>query len=446
MREALPRACAGKALGGLHSREAAPGSRQATAVWATCAGVDLGAEQCCHDFTVRFCDSFNGGADYLRGAFVGAGVHQAFCFNFEGFCGGEFLAENGLHQGGLPDISAVLLDDDSLEGFYGGRAHEQGMLDGYGALVSFGGKILEEIGLFLGGFPDSLAGVVGNGVLEGFDAGPTTEQALPEELGAFEGLCGDPPDPGGGACGFLRWFCLKPGWRQGLRGVRVGEASHPGPGGGAAATEHRRQEHQMQQALVSIIELLMSVVASLAGDDNPVKQQMAGIRGLLGVLRAGQDAGQAEEQQQQHPWRQVHFEEPDVTFFQASDWKPNTVKGGKGKTEIAEGKGKGKLPGVAGGKGQGEGKGAKAKASAGGEGKQPSSRWPSTTLASRARLQRRRGRQPRQSSGARTGAAASWTTTRCRRRAPQGSSGSRSPPSTPSSPCTWRPRPEASAT
>ena len=58
----------------------------------------------------------------------------------------------------------------------------------------------------------------------------------------------------------------------------------------------------------------MSVVASLAGDDNPVKQQMAGVRSLLGVLRAGQDSGQEMEQQQPPPWRQVRFEEePDGT-------------------------------------------------------------------------------------------------------------------------------------
>ena len=64
------------------------------------------------------------------------------------------------------------------------------------------------------------------------------------------------------------------------------------------------EEHQLQQALISIIELLMSVVA---GENHPVKQQMAGI-GLLGVLRAGQDASQEEEQRPQHPWRQVQFE------------------------------------------------------------------------------------------------------------------------------------------
>ena len=331
--------------------------------------------------------------------------------------------------GGLPNTTAVLMSNDSLEGRYGGRAREQEMLGGYGALGGFDGKVTEEIGLSLGGLPDNFAGQGGDDVLEGFDVGQTAsqalteepgmveglyggppkvseeiglftgglhdsmasvegvgvlegsgagqiaEQAVSEELGASEGLGGVPPDPGAGAWGLLRWCCLWPSWRQGLRGVRVGEASHPGPGGGAAATEHRRQEHQMQQALVSIIKLLMSVVASLAGDDNPVKQQMAGVRHLLGVLRAGQDSGQEIEQQQPPPWRQVRFEEePDVSFYQAEgDFKLVGVKGGKGKTAIEEGKGKGKSPGKADGKGQGkgaEGKGAKAKAKVGGEGKQ----------------------------------------------------------------------------
>ena len=144
-----------------------------------------------------------------------------------------------------------------------------------------------------GGLHDSEAGVAGKGVLEDFAAGLAMEQAMFEELGASEGLAGGPPGPAKGACGFLRWSWLRPRWQQGLRGVRVGEAfcggvfleetglcggglavtacigfalgalvlplplpsAAPGPGGGAAATEHRRQEYQMQRALVSIIEL-----------------------------------------------------------------------------------------------------------------------------------------------------------------------------------------------
>ena len=93
---------------------------------------------------------------------------------------------------------------------------------------------------------------------------------------------GDPPDPGGGLGVLGRCGCWRPAWPHGLRGVRVGEASHPGPGGGSA---HRRHERKMQQALVAIIEMLLAVIGGIAGDDNPAKHQVAGIRGLLEVLR-----------------------------------------------------------------------------------------------------------------------------------------------------------------
>ena len=61
---------------------------------------------------MQFCGIFKGGADYLGGANVGAGVLQAHCFNFGGCHGGEDLVEKGLLQGGQSDISADFLDYD----------------------------------------------------------------------------------------------------------------------------------------------------------------------------------------------------------------------------------------------------------------------------------------------------------------------------------------------
>ena len=294
--------CEGQNLGGLHLQGAEPGTCQAAALWEECAGEDLEVEQRGHGFAAQFCGSYDGGAGFLDGAFVGAGVDQAFGLFLVGRCGGKFLAEMELCRGGMLHTTAVLMSNDSLEGLYGGRAREQEMLGGYGVFGDLDGKDTEEIGLSLGGLPDNFAGHGGDDVLEGFDAGQTASpaltkehgmveglyggplkfleehgfstgglhdgmagvegfgvlegfgagllegQAVAAELGATEGLGGIPPDPGGGAWGLLCWHCLRPSWRQGLRGVRVGEASHPGPGGGAAATEHRRQEHQMQQA------------------------------------------------------------------------------------------------------------------------------------------------------------------------------------------------------
>ena len=57
-----------------------------------------------------------------------------------------------------------------------------------------------------------------------------------------------------------------------------------------------------QQALVSIIKFLMSVVSRLAGGYHPVKQQLARVSGLLDVLCNGQIA---DEEEQQPPWRQA---------------------------------------------------------------------------------------------------------------------------------------------
>ena len=209
-----------------------------------------------------------------------------------------------------------------------------------------GGVSPREIVIFYGGQLGIDWAMSGYGMTEGFDGGQVFEHGVLEGCCWHGWLLGDPPDPGEGVCGQLGWFCELPGWRHGLRGVRVGEAAHPGPGGGAAATEHRRQENQMQQALVSIIELLMSVVASLAGSDHPVQKQMAGITGLLGVLRAGrEDAILEEEQPPPPPWRQVTFQaEPDTTSFVTEGaLKPIPgQKGGKAKAGGTIGQGKGK--------------------------------------------------------------------------------------------------------
>ena len=389
---------------------------------------------------MQFCGSFKGGADHLGGADVGAGVLQAYCFNFGGCYGGEDLVELGLFQGGQSDISADYLDNGMLAGPDGGLADALWLLEGSDVLECYDGEVLVELELLHGGLPDTYAGdldidvlgglggglteeqqlladfdkiegldgdppdpgggacglrwrvcplaawrhgprgmgsddgpaeerrllgdsdalegcvggVLGHDLLEDFDGGLTEGQKLLEDFGDIEGPDGDPPDPGGGACGLLRWVCLAPGWRQGLRGVRVGEASHPGPGGGAAATEHRRQEHRMQQALVSIIELLMTVVASLAGENHPVKQQMAGISGLLGVLRAEQEAGQ-EEERPRHPWRQVQFApEPHQA---EGDLKP--LGNRQGQAEPRGWQGHWRIPGRGGRQGQGQERGRK---------------------------------------------------------------------------------------
>ena len=164
--------------GRLQLRGAVPGSRREATQWEhCCAGFELGVEQCGSTHTVQFCGFMKGGADYFGGAFVGAGVYLAFCLNFEGCYGGEILVEIGLLKGGPSGISADILDNDLIVGPEGSLAEEQGLLGDYGVL---------------------------------------------------EWLRGDPPDPGEGACGSLRWWCRLPGWRHGLRGVRVGEASWGG--------------------------------------------------------------------------------------------------------------------------------------------------------------------------------------------------------------------------
>ena len=225
--------CGGQTLGGLQLKGAEPGDRQASALWAVCAGKDSGMEHCSHDSTAKFCDNLDGGAGFLKGAFVGAGVGQAYSFLLKGFFGGMFWAEIGLHLGGFLSFSAVLLSDYSLEGHYGSQAREQEVLDGDGARGCLNGGVTEEIGISLAGLPGSFAGNVGNGVLEGFDAGPAKEQALPEDKGVIEGRYGDPPEPGGGAGrhghGTLLWRpglggdCVPHGWPARQRGGRCGQ-------------------------------------------------------------------------------------------------------------------------------------------------------------------------------------------------------------------------------
>ena len=182
--------------------------------------------------------------------------------------------------------------------------------------------------------------------------GQTEIDGAPVDFGFLARPLGDPPDPGGGFGAPGRCGCWRPTWPQGLRGVRVGEASHPGPGGGgSAATRHRRHERKMQQALVAIIDMLLAVIGGIAGDDHPAKHQVAGIRGLLEVLREEPEADDDEDGFLPPPWRKVTFDaEPVVQTFEApGPMKPvperkGGGKGGKvdkgaGKAPIAEAKG-----------------------------------------------------------------------------------------------------------
>ena len=164
------------------------------------------------------------------------------------------------------------------------------------------------------------------------------------------------------------WWCRRPAWPLGLRGVRVGEASRPGPGGGAAATSNRRHERKVQQALVAIIEMLVAMVGGIAGADHPARAQMAGIRTLLEVLREEPEEDHIEGEYQQPPWRSVTFDdEPAVQTFEASGplrQLPAKLDGGKG-GKADKGKAKGSDT-----RGDGQGKGAKG----GGDGKKTPSK------------------------------------------------------------------------
>ena len=182
--------------------------------------------------------------------------------------------------------------------------------------------------------------------------GQTEIDGVPVDFGFLARPLGDPPDPGGGFGVPGRCGCWRPTWPQGLRGVRVGEASHPGPGGGgSAATRHRRHERKMQQALVAIIDMLLAVIGGIAGDDHPAKHQVAGIRGLLEVLREEPEADDDEGGFLPPPWRKVTFDaEPVVQTFEApapmrpvperrGGGKGGKVDKGAGKAPIAETKG-----------------------------------------------------------------------------------------------------------
>ena len=69
----------------------------------------------------------------------------------------------------------------------------------------------------------------------------------------------------------------------------------------------------MQQALVAIIEMLLAVIGGIAGDDHPAKHQVAGMRGLLEVLREEPEADEDDNDFLPPPWRQVAFDpEPAV--------------------------------------------------------------------------------------------------------------------------------------
>ena len=173
---------------------------------------------------------------------------------------------------------------------------------------------------------------------------------------------------GGSQVGILMvvYVCLgvssndRPGWRQGLRGVRVGEASHPGPGGGAAATANRREEKKVHTALVSIIELLLSIVAGLAGDDHPAKHQVAGIKSLLNILRDTEDDDdEAEPPATAPPWRQITIKDAPQVVPIPAQGAMRPLSGGK------KGGGKRSVDGVAGddkGKGKSNKGAAEAKA------------------------------------------------------------------------------------
>ena len=209
----------GCVLGRLQTQGAVPGNRS-VALWEKSgAGLDLGQEQCESVAAVQFCGSFKGGADHLGGADVGAGVLQAYCFNFGGCHGGEDLVELALFQGGQSDISADYLDNGMLVGPDGGLADALWLLEGSDVLECYDGEVLVELELLHGGLPDSYAGDLDIDVLGGLGGGLTEEQQLLADFDKIEGLDGDPPDPGGGACG-LRWrVCPLAAWRHGPRGM-----------------------------------------------------------------------------------------------------------------------------------------------------------------------------------------------------------------------------------
>ncbi|CAE7618135.1 unnamed protein product [Symbiodinium sp. CCMP2592] len=151
------------------------------------------------------------------------------------------------------------------------------------------------------------------------------------------------------------WWRRRP--HSGLLGIRIGEAANPGPGA-ASATANRRREHMTQEALQTIIQLLVAMVAVLAGDNPAIKSQLAGIRNLMTNMSGGfaDEVGP--------PARRVSFDDTagqsDNDGFQTvsrrrarknqSPPEPEATKGG-GKTKsfaavvgtgLSSGKGKGK--------------------------------------------------------------------------------------------------------
>ena len=270
------------------------------------------------------------------------GLHSPIQFWF--FFDGSFGGIQGYHLAlvGCEGGSLFLGPFCVLLGFGIGYPH---VLEGGGGGLAQEGDFEYEALVFLGG-----------GLLVGsFDL---------EDFGYIGRPFGDPPDPGGDSGGEQRWWCMRPAWPLGLRGVRVGEASHPGPGGGAAATSNRRHERKVQQALVAIIEMLVAMIGGIAGADHPARAQMAGIRTLLEVLREEPEEDHIEEEYQPPPWRHVTFDnEPAVQTFEApGPLRPLPTKPGGGKGGKADkGNAKGKQVGVKGGsdsRGDGQGKGA----------------------------------------------------------------------------------------
>ena len=194
-----------------------------------------------------------------------------------------YMKEGGLHQGDLAlrCRGAPRFGESSGEGTV--RGELQNGVSNTGASLGFdfdvGVDFCEgegEIGIFFGFIASFDAMTAGYAVIE---CGRGNLHFV-DCFSAGYGDVGRPTRSGGGAGGGLRWACARPGKDyEGCGSVRPHTRVQNRRRG--AATEERRQERHMQQALVSIIELLMSVVTSLVGQDHPVKQQMAGVSALL---------------------------------------------------------------------------------------------------------------------------------------------------------------------
>ena len=157
------------------------------------------------------------------------------------------------------------------------------------------------------------------------------------------------------------WWRRRP--HSSLLGVRIGEAANPGPGA-ATATANKRREQMTQDALQTIIQLLLSMIAVLAGDNPAIKSQLSGIQNLMATMTGGA-ADDAEP-----PPRRVSFDAGGGNATQTdSDWF-QTVQRRRGRQkpdppELGPTKGGGKansyaavVTGVAASPGKGKGKGA----------------------------------------------------------------------------------------